>query len=317
MEKTYEEAIIIFNEAIEIDEKSYKAYGGLAKTYITRCDENAVNDAHEALIRGYEASTTEDIVNQYLVLSDDLIKDEKEDLAIELLNKGYEIISDDSIKNKLSEVIQNKYSVLLDKIYNLSVENNIDAIKELMKTSEYQAFQAFVPEDIPIYYSPKEIGDNHKKIGVYSVKSKYYSTLIYYGDYDNDVRTGNGIFIGANTDGDNYLFTGTWNNDKPNGYGEVVEWNLGLSENIIKRHKIGNLVDGLWQGEMQWIFIEPNENSIYPINFDNGIVRVIEKNESEEGTYVVSYKVGADEDDNLVFYEENLNKHYGIIGYED
>ena len=27
----YEEAILTFNEAIEIDDKSYKAYGGLAK----------------------------------------------------------------------------------------------------------------------------------------------------------------------------------------------------------------------------------------------------------------------------------------------
>lgn len=37
-EENYEQAILAFNKAIEIDVKKTKSYIGLAKTYITRLD---------------------------------------------------------------------------------------------------------------------------------------------------------------------------------------------------------------------------------------------------------------------------------------
>ena len=88
----YDEAILTFNKAIEIDAKTDKSYIGLAKVYITRFDKNAIDDAHNTLNLGYEQSKSDNIINSYMENANQLYDNGKTDEAIELLEKELEAL---------------------------------------------------------------------------------------------------------------------------------------------------------------------------------------------------------------------------------
>jgi tetratricopeptide (TPR) repeat protein len=109
-EEKYEEAIIAMNKAIDIDDKRPEAYIGLGDVFVTRCDENTVSDASDALKRGYEKSKSDLITKAFLDLADKLVDKGKTDWAIELLDIGYQVTKDVKLKDKgkeLQESIQN------------------------------------------------------------------------------------------------------------------------------------------------------------------------------------------------------------------
>lgn len=296
----YEEAILTFNEAIEIDDKSYKAYGGLAKTYVTRCDENAVNDAHEALSRGYEISTSEDIINQYLVLADELLERNKEDLAFDLLNKGYETTNDKIIKDKINKIILDMNLDLFKELYSLFESNDLEQVKQLMTSEKFSYLNNLISIEVPVIYSPDTEG---KGMGIYKIGSKLTQLFIYYGDYADLSRSGSGVWIGKDFDNYWYMFNGTWSNDLPNGYGEVKKDGIIDDEIDAKFEWKGNLIDGLWHGDVEEIWISDRTTS-FNINFVNGVATVI----GEDNL------VGRSNDGEGICYSDPENKH-GILGF--
>jgi len=101
LDMEYEEAIVAFNKAIEIEPKSTAAYIGLAETYISRLGDTDIDSANDALSRGYEQTQSLEIIDAYVKLSDKLIHNGELDLAIELLQKGYNSIGVERLREVL------------------------------------------------------------------------------------------------------------------------------------------------------------------------------------------------------------------------
>ena len=101
-----------------------------------------------------------------------------------------------------------------------------------------------------------------KAAGIYTysslLDSGYY---FYYGDYENGVRSGQGVMF-VKTDGYNqaYLvYEGAWSNDKPNGAGTETSVNEDTGDELVTVTRSGNLVDGLFDGEVTVSLVSNDE----------------------------------------------------------
>lgn len=315
----YEEAILAFNKAIEIDVKRDKAYIGLADTYVTRGDENTVDETNETLKRGYEQSESEEIISTYIRLADTLFEKNKQEWAILLLDYGYALTGDERIKSKRDELIEIISTDFMKNLYELCKSNALDTVREIMSSDEFITISKYATAEEPLFYSPDSMktNKNGKGVGIYSGNSKKYGALLlFYGDYVSNERNGDGVWLGVNGD-NNYLFTGKWENDMPNGYGEVKEWYAGLNEGMIIRVKHGVLSDGVWNGDMNWNFIYPDKKDEWIVNFNNGIatvLKVTEQHDDGEVRNVVSMK---GDDQTMDFDEKMIKKKCGIVGFEE
>lgn len=259
-EEKYEEAILAFNTAIEIEAKKDKAYIGLADTYIFKCDENVVSDINNALSEGYEQTQSENIINSYLEISEKLFDDERKDDAIELLELGYYATENDSIKDKVHEfklIVQNEF---LKHLYELCENNALDEVRNVIETIEFEEIILENYVDSPIIYKD-ENNESNKMLGIYNIDDERY---VYFGDCVDNIRQGNGIWISFS-----YLYKGEWSQDKPNGAGISYE---GDSESRACRIK-GNVVNGFWNGTIIHDDVYDGEEYLYKIvEYDNGIV---------------------------------------------
>ena len=96
----YEQAIVAFEKAIEIEPNNVEAYIGLASAYIAIGDtENAVAVLKEAL------QIDDGAVTVYASLSEAYLMQDDYDSAIDILQKGYEKTQDEAIQDKIEELI--------------------------------------------------------------------------------------------------------------------------------------------------------------------------------------------------------------------
>ena len=99
-EGNYEEAIIAFTAAIEIDPKRAEAYIGRGDAYIAF---EETDSALNAAIKDYQTALELDkeLAEAYSKLADCFIKQGNIANALELLRKGYEMTNDESIKTTM------------------------------------------------------------------------------------------------------------------------------------------------------------------------------------------------------------------------
>jgi len=108
----YEEAILAFDKAIEIDVKRDKAYIGKADVYVARCDENTLEDMKSVFEIAYNQHYNDKgIVDAIIRLSDELISKEHSEWAIELLNFGYELTNDERINEHKKKLFASSISL--------------------------------------------------------------------------------------------------------------------------------------------------------------------------------------------------------------
>lgn len=102
--------------------------------------------------------------------------------------------------------------------------------------------------DCSVYIPEDAMGLNGLGVGVYKfgvtsqVETPYY---FYYGYYKDGVRQGEGISLYNFGDAMTVLFEGNWENDAPNGEGKEATY--GPNGDV---YVSGNLVNGLWEGEV-------------------------------------------------------------------
>jgi tetratricopeptide (TPR) repeat protein len=329
-ELDYEQAIVAFNGAIEIDPMCAEAYLGKAEAYEGLGDLEA---ALETLEEGYErtgenADIKEQLVQICLALADSYLdidaassaedKIEACQKAIEILERGYDRTKDERLSQKLAEVqaaleqaqALERIEAVINQLAQSCQQEDYDAVFSLMQSDAYAQFLADIT-----WVEEKYIVDTaYGKIGIYQVASGYYNYgdyMIYYGDYEGDVRQGEGVWI-AYYDGNNYYSKGTWESDVPQGYFTCREWNSKLDGKVVYRVISGNVNNGLWDGEVEWKFEEKDEISAYYPSFDNGKWVVIKYN--DDG-YAVTYE--KKDGDCLVAEPEELDYTKGIEGFAD
>lgn len=287
-ELNYEQAVVQFLKVIAIEPMNERAYIGAAEAYIGL----GQNDkAIEVLERGL--AMLPESAEMKRMLEGLMPTPEPEPLTAQ----------------EIAAVERQEFrSHFLEKLHALFESGLVDdALALVNNTSDFAAQCEDVDETNPDLYIP----EGKKGIGIYKAnQSRFGDYYIYYGDFANEIRSGSGFWAIVNND-EYYLFEGLWGGDSPNGYGEIKEWYGTLHEGMTYRQKNGILVNGLWNGEMEWNFIYPDETNINPVNFTGGIVTVFDPYTADDGrtAYYVS--------DTMSFYEADIAFHHGVAGFED
>lgn len=231
LEENYEEAIVAFTKVINLEEKEFQAYIGLAQAYTGAGDRE-------------QAQAT---LNQGLSIADALVEDEKTEDMLQYIEKMHTLAQHLEAEGKIEELYYEEIQNLADYL-----DENVGEIEEEMLMDEgFQELAENLNEPFIREY-------NGSYIGIYP---KGY---IYYGDMENGLREGKGIWLSQNAticDGNSYpcfyLFEGMWKNDYPNGKGIEISHIFGTSENIIPYTKTdGEYKDGYLDGRAMQIAID-------------------------------------------------------------
>ncbi len=137
--------------------------------------------------------------------------------------------------------------------------------------------------------------EDGRGLGIYMVPfsstSSDRTVMIYYGDYQNGIRQGNGTWIGVQSMLDFYA-TGQWNNDRPDGPQTVVEEYPDSQARI--RTYTGTVAGGPWEGEIDvWYDYADGHRMNYKAAFAGGKYIPVEPEPIAEGNdlYFISYDV--------------------------
>lgn len=138
-------------------------------------------------------------------------------------------------------------------------------------------------------------------LGIYNLPDS--NVYLYYGDYVDGVRTGNGALLYIYGDGYEY-FEGTWSNDAPNGQGTrtMVRFNtlseevLGgvLPYNTVGSSEVfnGSLVNGLWDGV---VTISVSDMGYYNMDMAGGRAPSADRIETYNLSFVANNGVAAED----------------------
>ena len=123
----------------------------------------------------------------------------------ELLDRHQGEQDGEELKGKLADL--RTCLELIKRISDLCEKDDITSVFDLMNGEEYKKLQDFAEEiDHPAFVLKGEKG-----LGIYSVSTEEYgNSMIYYGDYQDGMRHGDGYWLGY-YEGNNYQAYGQWN----------------------------------------------------------------------------------------------------------
>lgn len=239
-----EDAITTYQMALSYDITNAAAYWGIANIYELRQDEE-----HMLLTLQDGYTNSGDTVMKEKI---DVIQEKRAQIkAQEEAIAAAEAAEEAERQAKEAEI-----AGLLSPLAELFEAGDLDEVKEKMREEEYVSMTEAVIGDNVFYYGEKdeEGNRNGKGLGVY--EHGYY----YYGDYVNNVRSGQGIWMRAvyseSSSIGSYLFKGEWSDDKPNGKGEATSnfykekiGATGLAKQVIT----GVYKNGLEEGKMSMV----------------------------------------------------------------
>lgn len=319
----YEEAILAFDKAIEIDVKRDKAYIGKADVYVARCDENTLEDMKAVLEIAYNQHYNDkNIVDAIIRLSDELISKEHSEWAIELLNFGYELTNDERINEHKKKLFDEFADGFLVKLYEMFESGDKEGVRKEIQSEKYLAFVKLVENNDYkyIYFPDKNKEQTGRGIALYYVDTEEYGNVfVYYGDFEQGKRSGTGTWAGANGI-EYYWFEGTWSSDSPNGQGniEVVkdESKIEKKENYsyaLKIETAGTFSNGLHNGQIHIKQYMDNGKIITwnPITAVNGIKQQI-RDETTDYGYLIAEGTTSDGEHASLYDDGSVNS---ILGF--
>ena len=337
LEMNYEKALVYFDKLIEVEPRNPRSHTGASEAYIGLGD---VPSAINALKLGLEEFPDDigvqtdfltrliaiDKINPhwYLQLAHLYIDKSDIDSAVVLLNQGIGVTDmPDDGKAKLQELLDELIYLekreeaipVLEEIAALCTTESYDAVFEKMQSEDFGKVTVLVDFLREPFISETSSG----KIGVYSVDSITYGNyMLYYGDYLEEARNGNGLWFGY-YEGQNYFAKGSWQDDMPNGEMSIKEWYSDLAEKVTYRIITGSVVNGLWNGDAIWSFEHGSEPThIFPVQFEMGQWVIIEvENDKDDGNprYVVSKSGNTNENNTGVMSTKTPNELEGVIGF--
>ena len=226
-EGKYEEAVLEFTKAIDIDPKSAPAYVGRGDAYVGLA-ENASDGAKAG--EYYSKALTD-------------------------YEKASEL-GDKSAQSKADSIqgIIGKNSAELKELYDCMASGNTDGAVELMRGEKYINLSSSIADGYLMYR-----GSSGKTLAAYP--DNYY----YYGDFSGGVRSGNGIWIcavyGEDSRFDRRIYDGQWANDLPDGKGHITticdesKIQLEAGQTTSVRTEIdGSFKNGLYHGDINEVW---------------------------------------------------------------
>ncbi len=381
-EQNYEQAVIAFNKAIEIDDRCLEAYVGGIEAYLQMGNTEELTVFYESALEVVRSISKEEcqknsdaictIYSAAYEVYDDW------DKALEILQEAYTKLEGmpeaEIIKEKLSKILKDYLDKLIkekkfEEIKALiekykGIEANLDSyidliekaekeeqekvaffgdIFEWMKEGKYSSltdwtykkeiatpFVNNMESDYCVYIPEDSSGLNGMGVGVYKFGIEtdrgpaYY---FYYGNYENGVRKGEGITLYNNGDAMTVLFYGNWENDAPNGEGMEVLY--GPNSDV---YVSGNLVNGLWDGEVSHYCDNWFEGITHTITYTaiNGIptedktaeyISLYPQENKKTGMITLNYDLYLDEDEYIYAYDQKYHlfirkdAKIGVLGY--
>lgn len=134
-------------------------------------------------------------------------------------------------------------STFLQDVYNLMAAQDYVGMRALISTEAASAYVDAMTADRAVYIPDGSLTGTGA--GVYITDDACY---VYYGDYVNGVRIGNGAQFVLYSNAIR-IFKGIWDNDAPNGQGvNTFIWDEDEYGWSYVRTDSGSLVNGLWNG---------------------------------------------------------------------
>ena len=313
----YQDAFDILKQGLDVtagDETLISDYTRVgmecSETYLGKNDyESALNVFDELLIynSGEDVkSSLGECVWKYIGV---LLEEKDYDTILKLSEKYRDLVpglDSESITGKIEA--GKKFDLIADRLIQIArncKDEDYEAVFEIMSDDEFENTMAYVDE----YGEIKAYDTEYGKIGVYSVEAiSFGDHMIYFGDYDGEIRSGEGVWIGY-CEGNNYYSVGEWENDLPNGRQRVREWKSYFDEEVEYKVMEGTVKDGLWNGSANWIIERDGEQDIFPVSFTNGYWNIIK----DDPLY---YIIGEnDEGTKLVLPKDDYDLTEGLAGY--
>ncbi|MCR4951616.1 MAG: zinc ribbon domain-containing protein [Solobacterium sp.] len=284
-----------------IDQKKYIEAAELAETAAEKVAEKSRNVLWETAWTGYAEAAK--------ALAEEQKFTEAEALLEKAIEKGYTL--DDELKDVKKEEkkyleIENQEKFLKKVAGLLDQEDYELALEAACKhAGEFQAFNLMYLDQIPLITAI----DGNKKIGVHR-KDAWYT--IYYGDYKDDKRDGNGIYLVCDKTGVlRYYAVGEWKDNLPNG--KMKEYRKFYTDGkLVKDQTItSTVVNGIYSGEVEMIY----EGKTFKGSYTDGIVDVIE--EKEDNGSRIKVMMYSEDRSTWVWYtdERYYSTPFGMIGY--
>ncbi len=274
----YQEAILAFTAAIEIDPKQPDAYYLRGDAYAALATdaadteetlqyyEYAAADYRRAAELGHSDATEKadgiqraiDGLNQPISGRETLrVQSENESLLRELLNR----FEADDPEGAADLLRKSDYVTLCDSIVNAFI---LDCASQGIGREEYTELvynpqtDSYSTHLSPPYMNAHIIVQSENGL----VMALYWHHYCYYGQWENGMRSGHGIWVGPNNSNprvpgpETCIFEGTWSDDRPNGEGTIVyRWANGCTW-----EDKGTFKDGFYNGTFNITLLDSNDN---------------------------------------------------------
>lgn len=315
-EANYEEAIVAFTKAIELEPKAIKAYEGLAGAYIKTGAYDKAEAAIQSGIAVYEGLTADEQTDAYKQIYEALLKLQDEvagqldkDSGEANSQSEEEAIQDsaDREQEPLVAEAKEKYGSILEQI--IAVINSQTPTETHYFTDDFQGFVKGLEKPMIWQWQDEQY------LGLYCGTDG--DVYVYLGEMDHGIRSGYGSWYGEYEYADEggagegtNLFYGNWTNDYPNGAGTEIS----VSGNL--KYKIqGNYLDGYEDGTINEIDEDVFEGSTvtdtYTYTATHGIPHTLYRDEDGEIVVAEAIENRIDEEAFLVYEEGNT---WGVSG---
>lgn len=131
-EGKYEEAILAYTKAMEIEDKNVMLYEMLGAIYTEYIDKFSSEELISLLKQGYEKTNDGKFIDLYIVLAENLISTEHYNEALELLQAGLTCTGSDIIKEKIYYMYEND---MLEDISETMNKKLLDDFSDLVAAS--------------------------------------------------------------------------------------------------------------------------------------------------------------------------------------
>lgn len=311
----YETAIKYYDDALNYEPESEEIRNAISYAYIkiaenTETSAEAVEAYQKSLMYNRTNKTPYwGVANIYEQLGDT-------DNMMISLQTGYENTGDETMKLKIDAVeaekariqaeeeaaaaeeaervaLEEAHSDTLQKLYECFAAEDLDAVKDMMRTEEFSDLADEVIGSNSFYYGTKTPEGSREGKGIAVYENGYY----YYGDFAGNLRSGHGILMRAvyseSSAIGSFVYEGEWSNDKPNGQGKCTSnyykdkiGASGLSKQVIT----GTYTDGLENGQMTLEGTPKGGGTVkYSYTAENGVAKKISDEDSGvKGQYIIA-----------------------------
>jgi hypothetical protein len=311
----YENAIKYYDDALNYEPESTEIRNAISYAYIKLAEQSSDNaravELYQKSLLYNKTNKTPywGVANIYENLGD-------ENNMMISLQTGYDITGDEAMRQKMEAVeaerariqaeeeaaaaeeaernaIEEAHAESLKALYDLFEVQDLDAVKDMLRTDEYMDLVDEVVGDNSFFYGTKTADGKRSGKGIAVYKDGYF----YYGDFANDVREGSGVMMRAvyseSSAIGSFVYNGEWSNDKPNGSGMCTSnyykdkiGESGLSKQIIT----GTYTDGLENGAMTLQGTTKSGGSVsYSYTAENGVAKKSSDEDSGvKGQYIIA-----------------------------